>query len=238
MGFMSLVRDLAAENSILSFTKPSDQEDWQSYREQVVGEGDRWRAVCTRWYLWRLSMKWSSTSWSVFPTITSNTAVLTPWAISGSQKDCLLTLAFKTLLNHDPSPILQNHLLPFHIPHDFAKLDDSPFPKQAVYRPVFEQLVKTCHLEGSPLLFHLSVSKSDSSSKIWLQHTLFPAAFLHRSHPSSSRYLSSPSSHLHTFMWNLSLYGKHYCFVFELDVVLSNSTTKHQISEGHGLFLT
>lgn len=41
MGFMSLVRDLAAENSILSFTKPSDQEDWQSYREQVVGEGDR-----------------------------------------------------------------------------------------------------------------------------------------------------------------------------------------------------
>ena len=41
MGFMSLVRDLAAENSILSFTKPSDQEDWQSHREQVVGEGDR-----------------------------------------------------------------------------------------------------------------------------------------------------------------------------------------------------
>lgn len=60
------LEDLAAENSILSFTKPSDQEDWQSYREQVVGEGVRWRAICIRWYLWRVSIKWSSTSWLLF----------------------------------------------------------------------------------------------------------------------------------------------------------------------------
>ena len=139
---------------------------------------------------------------------------------------------------------------------NFLTLPEALSPRSRCQQNWFETILLSW--PSSPrvlMVFHLCVCVQILSSslfssplpsqciKIWLilkdlapKHSV-PCS-ISSSFPSFLQQVSEFSFLTPPYFYVKSLYGKHYCFVFDLDVVLSNSTTKHQISEGHGLFLT